>query len=149
MKFYLFLFLCCFAILQGCKDKHYCKKNQGHQYYQFTNTSTKRVYHIIFWNYPDNTLPDYDVINSYYYSKKVVPGATIDIEGGKDVHYPGENCWEYFFDRKKEAEYVYIFDADTLETLGWEKVRATDRGLLEVKKLTINLLEQNNWNIKY
>ena len=49
-------------------------------------------------------------------------------------------------DRK---EWIYIFDADTIENLDWPTVRETNRGLLERREIDLAYLLQNNFTVTY
>ena len=59
-----------------------------------------------------------------------------------------EECWESSFNNSISA-YFLIFHNDTVQSIGWQSISGTDRGLLKRIKVDLNYLQQNNFTITY
>jgi hypothetical protein len=102
------------------------------------NKSTRRINFEIYWNYPDTSIGEYNpkgfgVINPNENSTRGV-GPT--------------SCWESVLKDDKK-EYIFIFDEDSLQLIPWDTVRATNRGLLERREISLKYLQINNFTITY
>lgn len=77
----------------------------------------------------------------YYYSEKIPSGSSTN----HSIRF--ETCWEE--DIGNSTMYMFFFDADTVESLGWQKVIETNRGLLKRKKVDLAYLQSTNFTIIY
>jgi hypothetical protein len=59
-----------------------------------------------------------------------------------------EKCWEYYY-QNGHSEYYFIFNHDTVQTIGWQAISGTKRGLLKRVKVDLNYLQNNNFTITY
>ena len=59
-----------------------------------------------------------------------------------------QKCWEYFY-QNGHSEYYFIFNHDTVQALGWQKINGTNRGLLKRVKVDLNYLQNNNFTVTY
>ena len=59
-----------------------------------------------------------------------------------------ETCWEIVF-RDSALKYFLIFDNDTVQAIGWQRISGTNRGLLKRVKVDLDYLENNNFTIAY
>jgi hypothetical protein len=139
MKIYIFLsvmFLQCQA--QTCKKNEVC--HNGHPGIIVVNNSSKKINYEIYWNYPDTLIGDYNPVNDG--TGGISPSKSFTRGAGR------KSCWEELFaDGKKE--WVYFFDQDTISKLDWNKVRQTNRGLLERRLIDLSYLQQHDFKIIY
>jgi hypothetical protein len=99
-----------------------------------------RIRFELYWNYPDTLIgeynPKFDGTDGLTNGERMTTGA-------------GPNsCWESVLANGRK-EWVYIFNADTLDKLEWNIVRQTNRGLLERRQIDLEYLQQNNFTIAY
>lgn len=122
----------------SCGEKDKDCPDYNHNSFTFNNTSVARVNYTIYWNYPDTAIGEFNPVNSGYLN-----GNTSQSRGA------GPNsCWESILkDNKKE--WIYIFSQDSLETLDWNIIRNTNRGLLERRLIDLNYLQNNDFTITY
>ena len=59
-----------------------------------------------------------------------------------------EKCWEYFY-QGGHMHYYFIFNHDTVQSIGWQAISGTNRGLLKSVKVDLNYLKNNNFTITY
>lgn len=123
-----------------------CSTDNGfedcHQTIMLKNTqSTNSIYYFTtlkdgFWNY-DPTNPDYAI------DYKILPGESKKIRIGMGETTP---CWEQMLKSASGYLYIYIYDANNLETTGWNTGKKN-----YVKKYTLDVkqLKKANWNISY
>lgn len=118
---------------EECKD--------GHFSFEFKNNSAKRLNRYMYWgNYPDTTIGDYNPTGFGV----IEPKSQVKISSGPGL----EECWETLLKNGKK-EYLYLFDEDSLQAIPWETVRATNRGLLERREISLKYLQDNNFIITY
>ncbi|MFZ6053279.1 hypothetical protein [Halocola ammonii] len=120
-----------------CGKDDYCP-DDAHSRLYLRNESDVRIHSRIYWNYPDTTLGEYPVYDG---DGGVLPNDFRAIEA--DIH----SCWENALEGR--SEWIYIFNADTIETLDWETVQQTNRGLLERIEINLEYLGQNDFNVVY
>jgi len=140
MKTPLFLVVLSILLMSGtCRKDESCP-DEAHPGLTISNQSNTRIRFQFYWNYPDTAIGDYNPKND-----------------GTDGLSPGErftrgagprSCWESVFAAGR-MEWIYIFNADTVERLDWNLVRQTGRGLLERRQLDLSYLKQNNFTITY
>ena len=117
----------------------YCN-DDSHYGITITNNSITRIRYHIYWNYPDTLIGEYNP------KQDGTDGLT---NGESFVRGVGRtSCWEsYLMNGKKE--WIYFFNADTIETLDWSIVRQTQRGLLIRKEINEDSLLLTNYRINY
>ncbi|HYV91215.1 MAG TPA: hypothetical protein VE978_05505, partial [Chitinophagales bacterium] len=112
----------------------------SHANLTITNKSNIRIRSIIYWNYPDTLIekvnPKYDGTEGLLKNKSFT------------MHAPLLSCWESVFTNGRE-EWIYFFNADTIETLNWDTVRQTHRGLLERRQIDLDYLQKNDFTIMF
>lgn len=123
-----------------------CKKeNNCHKRISFINNTNKDVYVI------KNTL-GYPDTNYYHYD----PSPTLSQKEYKVNSNTSTNsplqllaCYEDVMKEKKsDTLMVFVFDAQLLETISWDTVKAKN---LYLKRYDLSLqdLQKNNWTIRY
>ena len=130
----LFFFITC---AMTCGKDDFCPDDSHSQFY-LRNESDVRIHSKIYWNYPDTTLGEYPVFDG---DEGVSPNGSRVYKA--DIH----NCWENALEGR--SEWIYIFNADTIETLDWETVQQTNRGLLERIEINLEYLGQNDFIVVY
>jgi len=125
-------------MVNTCKEKESECNENSHNGLTVLNKSSRRINFEIYWNYPDSTIGEYNP-----------KGSGIINSGESRTKGAGPtSCWESVLkDGKKE--YLYIFDEDSLETIPWDTVRATNRGLLEIREISLQYLQYNNFIVTY
>ena len=71
------------------------------------------------------------------------------IEPHSSYSYNDRECWETHFGSYRYVKYMLIFDSDTVQTIGWDAINGTNRGLLKNVKVDINYLEEHDYEITY
>jgi hypothetical protein len=122
-----------------CRKDKACPDN-SHNGLTITNHSNTRIRCNIYWNYPDTSIGEYNPVNDG--TGGISTNQSITRGAGP------KSCWESVFQNEKK-EWIYIFNADTIEALSWDIVRQTNRGLLERREVNLNYLQQNGFNIIY
>jgi hypothetical protein len=117
-----------------------CKEDGSHNGLEMNNRSSVRIYEYYYWNYPDTLIGEYNPVNDL--SGGIQPGGASRRGIGR------YECLENFFSDGKK-EWVYVFNADSIEQIPWEVVRATGRGLLARIELSEEYFRANNWQIYY
>lgn len=134
------LTLMCIVLLSGkCKKDENCPEN-GHNGLTVVNNSAARIRINFYWNYPDTAIGAYNP--AYDGSDGLSTGESFTRGAGRGT------CWESSMANGRK-EWLYIFDADTIETLSWDVVRQTNRGLLERREIDLTYLQQNNFVVTY
>jgi hypothetical protein len=136
----LFLISVIYTVAPGChpKDKN-CPKN-SHNGLTIENRSTHRIRHHFYWNFPDTTIGDYN---------PKFDGSDGLSQGESFIHGADRGtCWESVFSDGRK-EWIYFFDADSLNNIDWNTVRITNRGLLARKLLNLDYLKQNDFTVVY
>ncbi|MDX2247985.1 MAG: hypothetical protein SF052_14465 [Bacteroidia bacterium] len=120
-----------------CQIDENCPEN-AHNGLTIRNESDARIRYNFYWNYPDTTIGEWDV------SREGTAGLSSGEEFTRGAGLG--SCWEsVLIDGKKE--WVYIFNADTIESLDWEVVRQTGRGLIERREIDLEYLSKNDFII--
>jgi hypothetical protein len=124
---------------------HTCKKDPGcpensHNGLTVQNNSGTRIRFNFYWNYPNTAIGEYNPKNDG--SGGLLPGEKFTRGAGP------QSCWESVFANGRK-EWIYIFNADTLDALDWNTVRQTNRGLLERREIDLDYLRQNNFTVVY
>lgn len=123
-----------------CKKDSNCI-NGSHNVLIIKNNFSKRINYEFYWNYPDSIIPDkYSPLHYWQYGMKT--GDSVVRSAGRG------GCWESDFIRKPK-EYIYFFDEDSLEQIPWDTIKATNRGILERREITLDYLKRNNFVITY
>lgn len=121
-------------------DKRSDECKNGHNSLVHQNNSDKRIYDHYYWNFPDTAIGEYNPVNGL--TGGIFPGGTDQRSIGRF------SCLEEYFANGKK-QWVYFFDADSIEAIPWEVVRSTGRGLLMRKELSLEYLKNNNFIINY
>ncbi len=129
------------SVIAVCCMGSTCKKNKSncHRYYTVKNNSNKAIYFI--WN-----------IDSALSSLNFPPGASsaeykCEANTQKSDSYPG--CIEDVINNcSNKLMYVFIFDAQIIETIPWDTVKQNYM-LLKRYSLTKAQLDSANWIINY
>ena len=58
------------------------------------------------------------------------------------------DCWENYY-AHVDSKYYYVFNHDSVTSLGWAAISGTNRGLLKRVKVDLNYLNSNNFTISY
>jgi hypothetical protein len=122
-----------------CERDNTCPDN-AHNGIEFKNESDQPVYFEVYWNYPDTVIGEYNPTNQ---GNGPLQPSQSTVKGAGRQH-----CWESYFMRYGR-EWVYFFNADTIEKLDWGMVRKTQRGLLERRAIDLDYLKANNFKIVY
>jgi phage anti-repressor protein len=59
-----------------------------------------------------------------------------------------EKCWEYYY-QNGYSEYYFIFNHDIVQSIGWQAISGTNRGLLKRVKVNMDYLKNYNFTITY
>jgi hypothetical protein len=138
-KLFIFLALCPFLFAHTCKKDPDCPAD-GHNGITITNHSNVRIRCNFYWNHPNTAIGEYNPSSDG--TDGLSPNESLERGAGP------QSCWESVFMGGRK-EWIYIFDADTIETLSWEVVRQTNRGLLERREIDLPYLQQNGFEIIY
>jgi hypothetical protein len=122
-----------------CRKDEACPDNT-HNGLKITNQSNIRIRYNIYWNHPDTVIGEYNPVHDG--TDGLSPGESFTRGAGP------KSCWESVFQNGRK-EWIYFFNADTIEALSWDVVRQTNRGLLERKEIDLNYLQQNNFGVIY
>jgi hypothetical protein len=114
----------------SCRKDRNCPTD-SHNVLKVANFSLDDIYH--------SELNFDSIFNGYYYSEKIMSGSY--------ARHPIRTCWEERIG--SSTVYMFFFDADTIESLGWQKVIETNRGLLKRKKVDLAYLQSTNFTIIY
>jgi hypothetical protein len=140
MKQILFLvFISIISFAHTCKKDPSCPEN-SHNGMTIKNNSSTRIRFNLYWNYPDTMIGEYNPKHDG--SDGLSPDESFTRGAGP------QTCWESYFANGKK-QWIYIFNADTIETISWDVVRQTNRGLLERREIDLNYLKQNNFTVIY
>lgn len=136
--FLLFSILAITIAFKCIKDKN-CPKD-GHNGMTIKNESNKRIRYMMYWNYPNTEIGEYNPTHDE--TKGILPNKSHTRGAGLG------SCWESIFVNNKK-EWIYIFDADTIELLDWSLIRKTERGLLERKEINLEYLKNNDFYVRF
>jgi len=128
------------GILFNCDDGP-CGK-RGDSRLTIQNNSLRRIYFYFYWNYPDTTLGEFSPLTSSSFSQSGVGPNSSNV-----WKWPRKSCWEESFSIKPH-EYIYIFDADTLETYSWQEIQDGYK-ILARYELTLQSLIDSSWVVNY
>ncbi len=123
-----------------CRKKNNCADNSHTKINIVNNSDT-----IVNWISDDNPNDSIWTVNGAYPEKSeglIASNATIQVAPGL------EYCWEYFY-QGGHSEYYFIFMHDTVQSIGWQGITGTNRGLLKRVKVDLNYLQNNNFTITY
>lgn len=140
----LFLIVGILSNINGCN--HYKDPNcneKSHNSVLIINNSKRNICFEFYWNYPDTMIGDYNPLNGGPRSI-LFPKDSFILSAGPR----GCCCFESNYANGRK-EWIYIFDADTINKLDWNTVRQTNRGLLERRLINLDYLESNNYKIIY
>jgi hypothetical protein len=121
-----------------CKEKDAACYEGAHNGITVHNKSSKRINFEIYWNYPDTLIGEYNPKGF----------GIISPDDSRTRGAGPQSCWESILKDSKK-EFLYIFEEDSLETIPWETVRASNRGLLERRVISLKYLQDNNFIITY
>ncbi len=134
----IFVFLLCTA--STCKKNKDCPEG-SHRYIAIKNNSSITVN----WIFDDNPNDSIWTVNGDYPKASdglISPNSTYLVAIGLG------KCWEYYY-QNGHFEYYFIFNHDTVQTIGWQAISGTNRGLLKRVKVDLNYLKNNNFTITY
>jgi hypothetical protein len=135
----IFIFFLCSATT--CKKNKDCPK-ESHDTIVITNNSSMNVN----WLKDDEPMDSIWTNNGSTYPNisdgLIIPNSSYQVAVGL------EKCWEYFY-QNGHSEYYFIFNHDTVQAIGWQKISGTNRGLLKRVKVDLNYLKNNNFTITY
>lgn len=139
--YYLYIFI--FVLFAGltCNKNKDCPKG-SHNKIDIKNNNNINVN----WIKDDNTNDSIWTNNGSTYPQTsdglISPNSTYQVAVGL------EKCWESFY-QNGHSEYYFIFHHDTVQTIGWQAISGTNRGLLKRVKVNLNYLQNNNFTITY
>lgn len=140
MKKLLILTFCSIVLYSSKCDKNKACPDNSHGHFKLQNLSNKALRCIVYWNYPDSLIGEYNPMND---------GTDGVLLGESWTWGPGRgSCWEESLQNGKK-QWLYIFDQDTISTLTWDVVQQTNRGLLERRLFDLEYLEHHNFNLTY
>ena len=135
MKTILIILIALISMSSSCKKNSECTEGT-HETLEIINNSDiiinwrpsnpDSVYHI-------NGAPANNILNtnsSYFYG-------------------PRQSCWEVLLKKEYPPLYILIFNNDTVQSIGWDVISGTNRGLLKRVKLDIDSLEEHDFKITY
>lgn len=134
----IILFLIAFA---ACNHEKTICTDSSHNELTLVNLSGTRIYSEYYWNYPDTSIGAYNPV------------------WGMSGGLPNSNCTnisrvtrggcleELYADGRKE--WLYIFNADTIEALDWNIVRSTQRGLIARIELSLAKMESSDFTVVF
>ena len=130
--------LCIILLANNCKGKELECNENSHNGLTVLNKSSRRIDFVIYWNYPNTAIGEYNPKGSGV----INPGDSRTRGAGPT------SCWESVLKGGKK-EYLYFFDEDSLEAIPWSTVRATNRGLIEIREISLKYLQNNNFIVTY
>lgn len=134
----MFVFISCQS--NACHKADSSCQTGSHNSISISNQSNRTINYEIYWNYPDTAIGEYNPL--YNGTHGLSKGEKGDRGAG-----PG-SCWEAILkDGKKQ--WVYFFDEDSLETISWDTIRLTNRGLLERREITLDYLIANDFTVVF
>ncbi len=128
------------AIISCNHEKSICT-DSSHDTLTLVNQSDTRIYSHYYWNYPDTSIGEYDPV--WDMSGGILPGNNEDIS-----RVARDGCLEELYSDGRK-EWLYIFNADTIETLDWNIVRSTQRGFLTRIELSLSQMNNSNFIVIY
>ncbi len=138
---------CCFILLILVLSASTCKKNKNcpdgsHEYLYIKNNSNTKINWVngdtandSIWRVQGT--PSFDESFS-----SVSPNSIYNVGAGLI------GCWDYHY-RSGSPQYYFLFDNDSVRTIGWQVINGTNRGLLKRIKVDLNYLQANNFTITY
>lgn len=134
----LILSFCLILMSNTCRKKEDVCEGNSHNELTVQNNSFRNINFEIYWNYPDTFIGEYN--------PKGFGVITSGSNRGRGAG-PG-SCWESVLSESRQ-EFIYIFDEDSLQNIPWDSVRATNRGLLERRTISLQYLIDNNFVVTY
>ena len=138
---YTVIFLSFLCAASTCKKNKDCPDGSHNKIFINNNSSTT-----VNWIKDDNPNDSVWTNNGSTYPK--VSDGVISSGSTYQVAVGLEKCWEYYY-QNGHSEYYFIFDHDTVQSLGWQTISGTNRGLLKKVKVDLNYLKNNNFTITY
>ncbi|MDD2244266.1 MAG: hypothetical protein VB024_02670 [Dysgonamonadaceae bacterium] len=113
--------------------------DECHNSIYLTNNSDKTIYYVStlkenFFNF-DPTNPTYAT------DLKIKPGEKMKVRIGFQL-----SCWEQVLDNAGGYVYIYIYDAEYLESTDWQSAK---NNYIKKYKLDTNQLKKSNWSVVY
>lgn len=124
----------------GCDKKDPNCPPDDHISVLVSNQSTRTINFIFYWDYPDTAIGEYNPKNDG--TDGLSPGEEFNRSAGR------HSCWESIL-RNGNKEWIHFFDQDSLQTIPWDTIRATQRGLLERRLIDLEYLKANDFKIIY
>lgn len=129
----LFILLVFFSTAFKCVKYVGCPEDGGHKELKIKNETGAAIYYQLHWFHPGE------------YGANDPSGNKLN-SGDTRTLSAGDYCWESVFKTEGgETRSLRIYDADSLDILGWEVVETTNRGLMKTLKLDLNYLIQNQF----
>ena len=141
VMYYAPLFFLMLFTASTCRKDNDCP-NKSHEYIFIKNDSGI----IVNWIKDDNPNDSIWINNGSTYPK--ISDRLISSNSTYQVAIGLEKCWEYYY-QNSNSEYFFIFNHDTVQALGWQKISGTNRGLLKRVKVDLIYLQNNNFTITY
>jgi hypothetical protein len=138
--YYSIVFFSLLCTASTCKKDKDCPEG-SHSTIAIRNNSSITVN----WIFDDNPNDYIWTVNGDYpraSDRLISPNSTYQVAIGL------EKCWEYYY-QNSHSEYYFIFNHDTVQALGWQKISGTNRGLLKRVKVDLIYLQNNNFTITY
>ena len=122
-----------------CRKNKECS-NGSHSKIDIKNNSSQ----LVNWIRDDHPNDSIWTVNGDY------PGLSDNLISANSI-YPVNagtaQCFEHFYDGY--SQYYFIFNHDTVQTIGWQNINGTNRGLLKRVKVDLDYLQNNNFTITY
>lgn len=125
----------------SCKPT--CEKRGGHDTYIIENRSIRKI--------------EYKIMN--YFSDTIIPVEYNALTDDGGVIQPDATDYSWVKLRKGECledlyengikNWIYFFDADSLQVIPWDTVCITGRGVLERRIIDLKYLQSNGFKITY
>jgi hypothetical protein len=127
----LFLLLCA----STCNKNGDCPEN-SHELIEIRNNSAITIS----WR---QFIPD-----SIYSINGSTPAGDLIVNANSSDYYGTRDCWDVIF---KDDYFLYflIFNNDTVQTIGWQAISGTNRGLVKRVKVDSAYLYNNDFIITY
>ena len=134
----LIIFLIPFA---ACNHEKTICTDSSHNELTLVNQSGTRIYFEFYWNYPDTTIGEYNPVWG-------MSGGLQNCNNMDISRVTRGGCLEELYaDGRKE--WLYIFNADTIEALDWNIVRSTQRGLIARIELSLAQMESSDFIVVF
>lgn len=118
-----------------------CKKNKscedGHKIITIVNNSSLTIN----WRH-------FDEDSVYRINGNIPADDLIVLPQKSDIYGTREDCWDKIFTGNYSL-YFFIFNNDSVQSIGWQAISGTNRGLLKKVKVDLNYLKNTNYTITY